>query len=66
MDERLEKIEVKLSLSEDLLETLNDTVYRQQRHIERLQQEIIALREQVHAALPRESRNANDEIPPHY
>ena len=66
MDERLEKIEVKLSLSEDLLETLNDTVYRQQCQIEQLQREIVALREQVQAALPRESRNVNDEIPPHY
>ena len=66
MDERLEKIEVKLSLSEDLLETLNDTVYRQQCQLEQLQREIVALREQVQAALPREPRNVNDEIPPHY
>ena len=66
MDERLEKIETKLSLSEDLLESLNDTVYRQQRQIEQLQQEIVTLREQMRAAQPNEPRNLNDEIPPHY
>ena len=66
MDDRLEKIESKLSLAEDLLEELNKTVYRQQRRIDQLQQAIISLREQVQAAQPNESRNLNDEIPPHY
>lgn len=65
-DQRLEKIEIKLSLSEDLLESLSDTVYRQQRQIDQLQREIISLREQVQAALPKEARNLQDEIPPHY
>ncbi len=66
MDERFEKIESKLSLAEDLLETLNETVYRQQRQIEQLQRQIVVLREQVRAALPNEPRNLSDEIPPHY
>lgn len=66
MDERFEKIESKLSLAEDLLETLNETVYRQQRRIDEMQREIVALREQVRAALPNEPRNLSDEVPPHY
>ncbi len=66
MEDRLEKIETKISLSEDLLETLNETVYRQQRQIDQMQQEIVALREQVRASLPNEPRNLSDEIPPHY
>ena len=66
MDDRLEKIETKLSLSEDLLESLNDTVYRQQRQIEQLQREIVTLREQVQDAQSKEPRNLSDEIPPHY
>ena len=66
MDDRLEKIETKLSLSEDLLDELNKTVYQQQRQIEQLQREIVRLREQVLAAMPNETRNLNDEIPPHY
>lgn len=66
MDDRLEKIENKLSLSEDLLEELNKTVYQQQRQIDQLQREIVRLREQMLTALPNEARNLNDEIPPHY
>ena len=66
MDERLEKIETKLSLSEDLLDELNKPIFRQQREIERLQRDVITLREQVRASLPDERRNLNDEIPPHY
>ena len=66
MDERLEKIETKLSLSEDLLEELNNTVYRQQREIEQLQRELAALREQVRAALPNKPRDLGNEVPPHY
>lgn len=66
VDDRLEKIENKLSLSEDLLEELNKTVYRQQLQIDQLQQAIVTLREQMRAALPNEPRNLNDEIPPHY
>jgi SlyX protein len=66
MESRLEKIEAKLSLAEDLLEELNKTVYRQQRHLEQLQQEVVALRQQVQTALPAEPRNLRDEIPPHY
>jgi len=66
MEDRLEKIEGKLSLAEDLLEELNITVYRQQREIERLQQEVVTLRQQLQSALPAESRNPQDEVPPHY
>jgi SlyX protein len=66
MNDRLEKIETKLSLSEDLLEELNKTVYRQQQQIEKLQREVVTLREQLMTAHPNEARNLQDEIPPHY
>ena len=66
MDDRLEKIETKITLSEDLLEELNKTVYRQQVQIEQLQRDIASLRQQMQAALPDEPRNLSDEIPPHY
>jgi len=39
MESRLAEIEIKLSYSEDLLEELNRTVFRQQQQIEQLQQE---------------------------
>jgi SlyX protein len=66
MEPRLEKIEAKLSLAEDLLEELNKTVYRQQRQLEQMQQEIVSLRQQVQNNLPAEPRNLQDEVPPHY
>ena len=66
MDERLEKIEMKLGLAEDMLDELNKTVYRQQRQIERMQHEMTNLRQQIQTAMPADQRNPNDEIPPHY
>jgi SlyX protein len=66
MESRLAEIEAKLSFSEELLEALNSTVYRQQQQIDQLQQELRALREQVRSALPAEPRSLRDETPPHY
>ena len=66
MESRLAEIETKLSFSEELLEALNQTVYRQQQQIDQLQLELRALREQVRSALPAEARNLRDETPPHY
>jgi SlyX protein len=66
MESRLAEIETKLSFSEELLEALNSTVYRQQQQIDQLQHELLALREQVRSALPAEPRNLRDETPPHY
>ncbi len=61
------EIEAKLALAEDLLESLNLTVYRQQQHIDRLQHEVRALRDQVEAAdVRREPGSPADEVPPHY
>ena len=67
MESRLAEIEIKLSYSEDLLEELNRTVFRQQQQIEQLQQELRALRQQLQtddgsAA----SGDLRDETPPHY
>jgi SlyX protein len=66
MDARINELEVKLSFAEDLLEQLNLTVFRQQQQIEGLQRELRALRDQMLASLPAESRSLRDEIPPHY
>ena len=64
---RLEEIESKLALAEDLLETLNLTVYRQQQHIERLERELLRVREQVEAAaLAQDPAAPKHELPPHY
>jgi SlyX protein len=66
MDERIVELEVKLAFAEDLLETLNATVYRQQERIEALERQVRDLRKLVAEALPAEQRSLRDEIPPHY
>lgn len=66
MEDRLEKIETKLSLAEDAIEEMNKTIYLQQRQIAGLQQELKTLRQQVQASLPAEQRSLLDEVPPHY
>lgn len=66
LDDRLNELEAKLSLAEDLLEALNATVFRQQQQIERLQQDVRALRRQLQEGVPGEAAEPGDEIPPHY
>lgn len=63
---RLAEIEAKLAFADDMLDALNKTIYRQQQHIERLQQELRALQEIVDSAGDSESSTPRDEMPPHY
>jgi SlyX protein len=65
LQKRVTELEVKLAFAEDLLETLDRTVYRQQQQIEQLQAQVRELREQL-AAAPDERRSLRDDIPPHY
>lgn len=65
VDRRLEDLEIKVSYTEDLLDQLNMTVYRQQQQIDRLILQVTQLREQA----PEQgggARNLRDELPPHY
>ncbi len=66
MEDRINELEIKLSYTEDLLDELNRTVYRQQQQIDLLVNEIRSLRDQVRQAEPGEARSLRDEIPPHY
>ncbi len=66
VESRLNELESKISLAEDLLEALNHTVFRQQQQIERLQLDIRALRQQVQEVAPAEADRPGMEIPPHY
>lgn len=65
-DARLTELEIKLDFSEDLLEELNRTVFRQQQQIEELQRHMRMLREQIQASMPTEQRSLLDDLPPHY
>ena len=63
---RLTEIETKLAFAEDLLDTLNQTVVRQQGQIDSLQQQLRLLNERLKDSQPDETRTPRDEIPPHY
>ena len=66
MEARITELEIKLGLSEDHLEELNRTVFRQQQQIDLLQAQIRELYLLMQPAGPGEARNPRDEIPPHY
>ena len=67
MNDRLTNLEIKISLTEDLVEELNRTVYRQQQQIDLLQAQLRLLYTQMQTTTePAEPRNLRDEIPPHY
>lgn len=66
LDDRLTEIEIKLSYAEDLLDTLNQLVVRQQAQIEQLINEMLVLRQQRPDAAEPVLRNRRDELPPHY
>jgi len=64
-DDRITNLEIKLSFTEDLIEKLNETVYKQQQQIEFLYRELKAVKEQASSAGSGGS-SLKDEIPPHY
>lgn len=66
-DARLTELEIKASFAEDLLDTLNEIVARQQAQINRLTTELSTLRNQMPAADGAPVfRSLRDELPPHY
>ena len=65
IDQRLTDLEIKAAYTDDLLDQLNQTVFRQQQQIERLARELEALRRQIpEGSAPFQS--LRDELPPHY
>lgn len=66
VERRLTELEIKVSFTEDALDRLNDVVVRQQRQIDLLTRELLALREQREAAGAPVFRSLRDELPPHY
>lgn len=63
-EDRITNLEIKLSFTEDLIEKLNQIVYKQQQQIEFLYRELKSIKEQ--ASSGGGSGGLKDEIPPHY
>ena len=64
--QRIEQLEIKLSYAEDLLDTLNTLVTKQQDQIDLLLREVGQLRRQREDEASPAFRSLRDELPPHY
>lgn len=65
-ERRFTDLEIKASFQEDLLEELNQTVFRLRQQIDLLSRDVLQLRQQAPAAGAGVSGGARDELPPHY
>lgn len=65
-EQRLTELEIKASYAEDLLDTLNQQVARQQDQIELLLREVSRLRQRGEGGASVAPRDPRDELPPHY
>ena len=65
-EQRLSKLEIKASFTEDLLERLDQVVIRQQQQIDSLKREIADLKLSATTGQSGEFRSLRDEAPPHY
>ncbi|HEX2770294.1 MAG TPA: SlyX family protein [Geobacteraceae bacterium] len=67
MEERLTELELRSMHQERTLQELFDTVFAQQKTMDRLEREMEQMREQVEMALPSlVERPEDEEPPPHY
>jgi SlyX protein len=66
VEHRLNELEIKASFTEDLLDQLNLTIYRQQTQIDSLIQQLARLAQQHTDDAGGAARAPRDELPPHY
>ena len=65
-EDRITNLEIKLSFTEDLIDQLNQTVYKQQQQIEFLYRELKSIKEQASGEDGAGSNSPKYEVPPHY
>ena len=65
-EDRITNLEIKLSFTEDLIDQLNQMVYKQQQQIEFLYRELKSIKEQASGEDGAGSNSPKDEVPPHY
>lgn len=64
--ERLENLEIQLASQDDLLDTLNQTIYRQQKKIDELDALCAALAQRITELPAQASGGLPHDKPPHY
>jgi SlyX protein len=64
--DRLNELEMKIVLADDMLDQLNQTIFRQQQQIDALAQEVRMLRQQLPQDRNTSGTTLLDELPPHY
>jgi SlyX protein len=67
MEPRIIELEIKLSFAENTIESLNQTIFRHQQQLDRLQFELRSLRDELaNSQSSAPQRSLQDEVPPHY
>jgi SlyX protein len=66
LEKRLTELEIKVGLADDLIDQLNQTIFRQQQQIEFLAKELASLRRQMPQERNTQLPSLRDELPPHY
>lgn len=67
MEDRLTDLEIRFTHQERIIDDLNDIVSHQEMMLERMERELLQLREQMKILLPSFNRDEDEEEPPpHY
>lgn len=66
LEQRITELEIKASFTEDLVDTLNGIVARQQQQIELLARQLTELKQQGSGEGGVTVRSLREELPPHY
>jgi SlyX protein len=67
LDDRLIELEIKLGFAENTIESLNQTLFRHQQQLDKLQLELRSLRDEMaNSQSNSPARSLRDELPPHY
>ncbi|WP_372881597.1 SlyX family protein [Psychromonas sp.] len=65
--ERIEQLEMKVAFHEDNIETLNDEIFKQQRKIQLLSEQVAVLAAKIKDNQPNQLASEKEEMPPpHY
>ena len=65
-EHRLIEIESRIAYQEDLIQTLNDVIYRQQEKINQLEEQDHKLMERIKSLGESSDNGQDDQPPPHY